>query len=112
MKTKVLLIPAVILAGVAAGVAAQQVEHAAAKASFELNAAQLDGVTGGIALLLPAVQKAREAAAAAPVFDGAQLTNPGSGASWWEPGALIVEIADPGNPVTFLDQLPTPSPER
>jgi hypothetical protein len=110
MKFKALLIPAVIAVGVTAAVAAERVEHAAAKASFELNAAQLDAVTGGIGLLLPAVQKVRDAAAPAPTFDGAQLLNPGNGApSWGGSDTVILDLTSGATPpVIFL----APAPER
>jgi hypothetical protein len=62
-----------------------------------LSTEQLDGITAGIALLLPAVQQAANAAYL----------------SHWDAGLVLLDISDPANPAANptppgLPQLPSP----
>jgi hypothetical protein len=79
---KFTLLSLIALGAFTAAAAADPTDRAAASAPMVLNADQLDGVTAGIALLLPAVQMATKA----PYV------------SHWDAGLVLLDISDPANP--------------
>jgi hypothetical protein len=81
MKTA--LISLIALGAFTAAAAADPSDRAATSGPMVLSAEQLDGVTAGIALLLPAVQQAATARYM----------------SWHSGGFMIFDISDPANPV-------------
>lgn len=96
------LISLIALGAFTAPAAANSTDRAATGEPMVLSAEQLDGVTAGIALLLPAVQAAHEArrqnATRAPY-----LSN-------WDSGLILLEVSDAaGNPTPpGLPQLSSP----